>query len=94
MLKEKRSLENLNLFDEVDEESFKDYLKEPFIGNDEYKSERILYLIADIIFNIVAIISLFFFVKLRKSYIIRQRDFPLTFAGGIVTYIAQLVKST
>ncbi|ORY22603.1 hypothetical protein LY90DRAFT_675834 [Neocallimastix californiae] len=101
MFKEKRSLENLKMFDEVDIESFNKYLSEPFIDNNENKIERRIYLIIDIIFNIFALVSLFFFIKLRKSYIIRQRGFGLTFAGGIVTYLSgfmsfipQLVKTT
>jgi len=88
----KRSLENIGLLEEVDEESFKNYLDEPFIDGPHLKTEQIIYLVLDIIFNIVAIISLYFFIKLRESYIIRQRNFGLTFAGGIITYITVFIS--
>jgi len=51
------------------------------------KVERISYLVFLIIFTIYAIVSLVFFYKLRRSYIIRQRGFLLTFIGGILAFI-------
>jgi hypothetical protein len=47
----------------------------------------LIYFIITIIFNIVFIPSLILFYKLRDSYIIRQRNFLLTFFGGIASYI-------
>jgi len=38
--------------------------------------------------NIYIFYKKYSFIKLRKSYIIRQRGFGLTFAGGIVTYLS------
>ncbi|KAG4103055.1 hypothetical protein H8356DRAFT_1031158 [Neocallimastix lanati (nom. inval.)] len=72
---------------EVSKEYYNEYLNKGFVTNEDYFTEKIFYIIIFIIFNIFAIGSLIFFFKLRQSYIIHQRNFALTFAGGIVLFL-------
>ncbi|KAL6597633.1 hypothetical protein U3516DRAFT_564477, partial [Neocallimastix sp. 'constans'] len=74
-------------FTRVTKEEFDEYLNSGFI-NDKFKTERLVYFIIFIIFNIFALVSLVLFHNLRNSYIIRQRNYRLTFAFGIFTYIS------
>jgi len=80
---EKRNFFN---FTKVPFAEYEEYKKKGFLV-DEHKIEKNIYHIALIIFIIYGIISLYLFYKLRKSYIIRQRHFMLTFVGGIATFI-------
>jgi len=90
------------LFERVTEEEFQEFLKAEFSGNGaKYKVEVSIYEIIFVVFIIIALISLVLFYKKRKSYIIRQRNFYLTFIGGIFTFISvvcsflsQLMKTT
>jgi len=73
----------------VSEAEFNEYLNRKFIDENEkgLKTEVVIYIIIIIIFNIVFVPSLILFYYLRNSYIIRQRNFLLTFVGGIAAYI-------
>jgi len=89
------------LFERVTEEEFQEYLKAEFVNDKKFKIEIVIYQIFFILFIIIALISLIYFYKKRKSYIIRQRNFYLTFTGGIFTFISvvcsfipQLIKTT
>jgi len=68
-------------------EEYKEYLERGFVKEDDFKYEKILYIVVFVIFNIVALGSLILFFIHRQSYIIHQRNFYLTFAGGIVLFI-------
>jgi len=70
----------------VTKEEFNSYVNEGFIS-EKFKTERKIYIIIFIIFNIFALISFVYFLKLRNSYIVRQRNFNLTFTAGIFTYL-------
>ncbi|ORX87558.1 hypothetical protein BCR32DRAFT_240035 [Anaeromyces robustus] len=82
-------IEKRNLFNttKVSESEFNNYLTKGFINEDEYLVDRIIYIIIFIIFNIIFIPSLILFYKLRNSYFVHQRNFGLTFFGGIIAYI-------
>ncbi|ORX87559.1 hypothetical protein BCR32DRAFT_240036 [Anaeromyces robustus] len=72
----------------VSKEEYDVYIHRGFVQEkDKFIVEKILYKIAFVVFSIFSIVSLIFFYKLRKSYIIRQRNFCLTFTGGILTYL-------
>jgi len=82
-------LSNFFSFDRVSDAEFEEYLKTEFSEN--FKVERIIYIIILVIFNIIFIPSVIFFYKLRNSYIIRQRNFTLTLFGGIAAYINAII---
>ncbi|KAG4095522.1 hypothetical protein H8356DRAFT_1276326 [Neocallimastix lanati (nom. inval.)] len=58
------------------------------------KNQKIMknvYLVIFIIYLIIGIISLAIFVKLKNWYIIKQRNFKLTFINGLFAFISGLV---
>jgi len=69
-----------------------DQIREEYFDNPKYDKERIFYTITFVIYNIICITALIMFYRLRDSYIIRQRNFKLTFAGGIITYIQTVIS--
>jgi len=75
-------------FTRVNQQEFDDFFNEGFLDNDKLKVAHIVYIIIFLLFNIFAIGSFVQFYKLRKSYIIRQRNFRLTFIGGIFAYLS------
>jgi hypothetical protein len=80
--------EKRNLFDtsNVENADFQNYKHTGFI-TEEYKFERIIYVILFLIYNVVFITSLVLFYQIRNSAIVRERGFGLTFFGGIITFI-------
>ncbi|ORX87561.1 hypothetical protein BCR32DRAFT_264155 [Anaeromyces robustus] len=90
------------LFERVTEEEYNEYINNEFVNNDgKFKVEKTIYQVLFMLFIILALLSLILFFKLRESYIIRQRDFCLTFIGGIFAFISvvcsfipQLMKTT
>jgi len=80
--------EKRNLFDtsNVENADFQNYKHTGFI-TEEYKFERIIYIILFLIYNVVFITSLVLFYQIRNSAIVRERGFGLTFFGGIITFI-------
>ncbi|KAG4103065.1 hypothetical protein H8356DRAFT_1271406 [Neocallimastix lanati (nom. inval.)] len=81
------------LFDIADDAYMKEFLEREFINDaDTNHTEILIYKILFIIINIYEVISLIYFIKLRKSYIIRQRNFTLTFIGGIIFYITTFIS--
>ncbi|KAL6609016.1 hypothetical protein LY90DRAFT_506715 [Neocallimastix californiae] len=87
-------IEKRNLFNttHVTKEEYKEYLHRGFISENDFLFEKILYQILFILFIIFALVSLILFFKLRKSYIIRQRGFTISFIGGIVNFISVIIE--
>jgi hypothetical protein len=71
----------------VNEKEFLEYLNTGYVDNDDFKNVRNVYMVLLILITIYMIVSLVFFYKLRDSYIVRQRNFGLTFAEGIFVSI-------
>jgi len=81
-------IEKRNIFDTiVTEEEYEDYKNRGFITEDGFKVEKIIYKVLFVFFVLFFSFNLYLFYKLRKSYIISQRSFILSFIGGIVTLI-------
>lgn len=78
---------NKTMFEPANDQEFQQFKQSQFLYDDSFKTERTIYKIAFIIVNIFCIASLVLFYRLRNSYIIRQRNFILTFLGGIAIYV-------
>jgi len=74
-------------FTEVSKEEFEYFKTEGFVTSDKYTVAKYIYIVLFTVFMIFAAVSFVYFYKLRKSYIIRQRGFMLTFLGGIVAFL-------
>jgi hypothetical protein len=81
----------------VSKEELEAYSQKGFL-NEEFKAERYAYIFIFIFTTILNIVSLILFYNLRNSYIVRQRNFGLTFAEGIfiainlfITLLPQIV---
>jgi len=83
-------LSNFFSFERVSKEEYMEYLEKEF-NKENFKIESYIYIVIIILFNIVFIPSLILFYKLRDSYIIRQRNFQLTFFGGLAAYINAII---
>jgi len=85
-----KTLNSTKFFDlnEVTEEEFEAFFHEGFLDNDKFKVAHIIYKVLFVLFNIFGIVSFVYFYRLRKSYIIRQRNFKLTFIGGIFAFLS------
>ncbi|KAG4103070.1 hypothetical protein H8356DRAFT_982675 [Neocallimastix lanati (nom. inval.)] len=81
---EKRTIFNTTV---VNDAEFEEYKNRGFITEKGFVFEKLLFKVLFVIFIVFFGVSLFLFFKLRKSYIIRQRGFTLSFIGGIVTFI-------
>ncbi|KAL6617307.1 hypothetical protein U3516DRAFT_826272 [Neocallimastix sp. 'constans'] len=71
----------------VNSQEFIEYLNTGYINNDDFKTVRNVYSVIFFTSMAFMVVSLVLFYKLRDSYIIRQRNFTLTFIGGICTFI-------
>jgi len=80
--------EKRNLFDisNVENPDFQNYKHTGFI-TEEFKFERIIYIILFLLYNVIFITSLVLFYQIRNSAIVRERGFTLTFFGGIITFV-------
>jgi len=81
---EKRTIFNTTV---VNDDEFNEYKNRGFITEEGFVVEKLIFKILFAIFVIFFGASLCLFFILRKSYIIRQRGFTLSFIGGIVTFI-------
>ncbi|ORX87564.1 hypothetical protein BCR32DRAFT_240042 [Anaeromyces robustus] len=81
---EKRTIFNTTV---VNDDEFNEYKNRGFITEKGFVFEKLTYKILFVLFVVIFGVSLILFYKLRKSYIIRQRGFTLSFIGGIVTFI-------
>jgi len=80
---EKRHIFNATV---VSDAEFEAYKTRGFITEKGHFFEKFFYKLAFIIFVVFFGYCLYLFYKYRKSYIIRQRGFTLSFIGGIVTF--------
>jgi len=81
------SFEKRGLFTSVNETEFSNYIKTGYFDEPDSNIKIALYRVSFSIITMISMISLAYFYKLRNSYIIRQRNFTLTFIGGIAAYI-------
>ncbi|OUM64921.1 hypothetical protein PIROE2DRAFT_20411, partial [Piromyces sp. E2] len=81
---EKRHIFNATV---VNDAEFEAYKTRGFITEEGHFFEKLFYKFAFILFIAFFGSCLYLFYKYRKSYIIRQRGFTLTFIGGIVTFL-------
>ncbi|ORX43439.1 hypothetical protein BCR36DRAFT_235470, partial [Piromyces finnis] len=71
----------------VNDAEFEAYKTRGFITEKGHTFEKVFYKIAFIVFVIFFGYCLFLFYNYRRSYIIRQRGFTLSFIGGVITFL-------
>jgi len=85
-------IEKRNIFTAVvSDEEYEEYKNRGFITEDGFVVEKLIYKVLFVFFVLFFSFYLYLFYKLRKSYIISQRGFTLSFIGGIITFITVIL---